>query len=154
MADVLLFHHAHGLTDGVRAFADRLRADGHVVVVPDLYAGRVFSTVEEGVAQIPSVEAACKETFGVGMGPFELMNVTGLPIAIHAATTLGRSLGSFYAPPRLLRHVLGHGGAGRGLEVREPVRQRVAAPGERQHPDHQQDQAQIGQVRAASKAVW
>ncbi len=50
MADVLLFHHAHGLTDGVRAFADRLRADGHVVVVPDLYAGRVFSTVEEGVA--------------------------------------------------------------------------------------------------------
>ena len=59
--------------------------------------------VEEGVAGIPTIEAACKETFGVGMGPFELMNVTGVPIALHAATTLGRSFGSFYAPPELLK---------------------------------------------------
>ncbi len=50
MADVLLFHHAHGLTDGVRAFADDLRAAGHQVTVPDLYDGRRFDTVEEGVA--------------------------------------------------------------------------------------------------------
>lgn len=50
MAEVLLFHHAQGLTDGVRAFADELRAAGHAVSVPDLYDGRTFATVEEGVA--------------------------------------------------------------------------------------------------------
>lgn len=50
MADVLLFHHALGITDGIRAFADDLRGDGHAVTVPDLYGGRTFATVEEGVA--------------------------------------------------------------------------------------------------------
>ena len=50
MAHVLLFHHAHGLTDGVLAFADDLRAAGHEVTAPDLYDGRTFDTVAEGVA--------------------------------------------------------------------------------------------------------
>lgn len=54
--------------------------------------------LEEGVADIPTIEAAAKETFRIGMGPFELMNVTGIPIAFHAATTLGAKLGPFYAP--------------------------------------------------------
>jgi dienelactone hydrolase len=50
MAEVLLFHHAHGVTSGVRGFADRLRRAGHTVHVPDLYEGLVFSSLEEGVA--------------------------------------------------------------------------------------------------------
>jgi dienelactone hydrolase len=50
MAHVLLFHHAQGLTDGVRAFAEQLREAGHVVITPDLFDGRTFATVEEGVA--------------------------------------------------------------------------------------------------------
>ena len=50
MAEVLLFHHAHGLTPGVVAFADELRAAGHVVHTPDLYEGKTFGTVDEGVA--------------------------------------------------------------------------------------------------------
>ncbi len=50
MAQVLLFHHAHGLTDGLRAFAGELQAAGHEVTVPDLYDGQRFDTVEEGVA--------------------------------------------------------------------------------------------------------
>ena len=49
MTEVLLFHHAHGLTDGVLAFADELRAGGHVVHAPDLYDGRTFDDLEEGV---------------------------------------------------------------------------------------------------------
>ncbi len=62
--------------------------------------------LEDGVADIPTVEAACKEAFGVGMGPFQLMNVTGVPIALHAATTLGEAFGPFYAPsPRLKQQV-------------------------------------------------
>ena len=50
MADVLLFHHAQGLTDGVRAFADELRAAGHTVHTPDLFEGRTFGSIDEGVA--------------------------------------------------------------------------------------------------------
>ena len=50
MAEVVLFHHTLGLTDGVRAFADRLRAGGHVVHTPDLFAGALPSSLEEGLA--------------------------------------------------------------------------------------------------------
>ncbi len=49
MTDVILFHHAQGLTQGVRLFADDLRAAGHRVTVPDLYQGQTFPTVAEGV---------------------------------------------------------------------------------------------------------
>jgi len=49
MAEVLLFHHALGLTRGVVAFADELRGAGHTVHTPDLFEGRTFDTIEEGV---------------------------------------------------------------------------------------------------------
>ena len=50
MAQVLLFHHIQGLTAGVRAFADDLRASGHDVHTPDLFDGRTFGSIEEGFA--------------------------------------------------------------------------------------------------------
>ena len=50
MAEVLLFHHAQGLTPGVIAFADELRAAGHVVHTPDLFAGRTFPSIDAGIA--------------------------------------------------------------------------------------------------------
>ena len=49
MAEVLLFHHAQGQTAGFLAFADRLRAAGHTVHTPDLYEGRTFASLDEGV---------------------------------------------------------------------------------------------------------
>ncbi len=49
MAEVLLFHHAHGLTKGVLDFADELRRRGHVMHVPDLYDGRVFNSLDDGL---------------------------------------------------------------------------------------------------------
>ena len=52
MAEVLLFHHAQGLTPGVVAFADELRAAGHTVHTPDLFDGRTFPSIEEGMAFI------------------------------------------------------------------------------------------------------
>ena len=55
MADVVLFHHAQGLTAGVRAFADRLRAAGHVVHLPDLYEGRTFADLDDGIAHAATV---------------------------------------------------------------------------------------------------
>src|SRR4051812_41169908 len=48
MAEVVLFHHVQGLTPGVVAFADELRAAGHTVHTPDLYRGRTFDTIQEG----------------------------------------------------------------------------------------------------------
>ena len=50
MAEVVLFHHAQGQTAGFLAFAEELRAAGHTVHAPDLYEGRTFSTLDEGVA--------------------------------------------------------------------------------------------------------
>jgi dienelactone hydrolase len=50
MAEVLLFHHAQGLTAGVRAFADELRNAGHTVHTPDLFEGRTFESLDEGLA--------------------------------------------------------------------------------------------------------
>ncbi|MEO8293495.1 MAG: dienelactone hydrolase family protein [Actinomycetota bacterium] len=50
MAEVVLFHHVQGLTDGVRAFAEELRAGGHIVHTPDLFDGERAATIEEGMA--------------------------------------------------------------------------------------------------------
>ncbi|MFC6987471.1 dienelactone hydrolase family protein [Streptomyces cirratus] len=50
MAEVLVFHHGHGLTAGIREFAEHLRQAGHTVHLPDLYEGLVFDNLEEGMA--------------------------------------------------------------------------------------------------------
>jgi dienelactone hydrolase len=50
MSHVVLYHHVQGLTDGVRSFADELRQSGHTVDTPDLFDGRTFATLEEGMA--------------------------------------------------------------------------------------------------------
>jgi dienelactone hydrolase len=51
-AEVLLFHHAQGLTPGLHAFADELRAAGHTVHTPDLFDGQTFGSIDEGMAHI------------------------------------------------------------------------------------------------------
>jgi dienelactone hydrolase len=55
MAEILLFHHAQGQTSGFLAFADELRAAGHVVHAPDLYDGRTFENLDEGVGYAKDV---------------------------------------------------------------------------------------------------
>lgn len=50
MANVLVYHHVQGLTEGVVAFADELRQAGHTVHTPDLFDGRTFATIEDGMA--------------------------------------------------------------------------------------------------------
>ncbi|MBT8342314.1 MAG: 3-hydroxyacyl-CoA dehydrogenase/enoyl-CoA hydratase family protein [Desulfatitalea sp.] len=63
-------------------------------------AGRML---EEGVADIATIEAAAKHAFKIGMGPFELMNVTGIPITVHSTQTLGAELGAFYGTCDIIR---------------------------------------------------
>jgi dienelactone hydrolase len=55
MAEIVLFHHVQGLTPGVEAFADELRAAGHTVHTPDLFDGRTFPTLEAGMAYAKTV---------------------------------------------------------------------------------------------------
>lgn len=55
MAEVMLYHHAQGLTDGVLAFAEELRTAGHTVHTPDLFDGHTFATLEAGMAHAREV---------------------------------------------------------------------------------------------------
>lgn len=65
MADILLFHHAQGLTEGITAFAEELRSAGHRVTVPDLYDCLTFPTVEAGVEHAKSLGFAALLEAGV-----------------------------------------------------------------------------------------
>jgi dienelactone hydrolase len=55
MAEVVLFHHLQGLTEGVRAFADALRVGGHTVHTPDLFDGELPASIDAGAAYTRSV---------------------------------------------------------------------------------------------------
>ncbi len=59
--------------------------------------------LEENIANPATIDAAAKKAFKIGMGPFELMNVTGIPIAYHSTVTLGKAFGPFYAPAKKLK---------------------------------------------------
>jgi dienelactone hydrolase len=83
MAEVVLFHHAQGLTPGVVAFADDLRAAGHTVHTPDLFDGRTFPTLEDGMAHVQ--EIGFGEVVDRGTRAVE-----GLPAAlVYAGFSLG-----------------------------------------------------------------
>jgi dienelactone hydrolase len=55
MAEVLMFHHAQGQTEGFHGFADELRDAGHTVHTPDLFDGRTFGSIDEGVAHAEEI---------------------------------------------------------------------------------------------------
>lgn len=57
MTEVVLFHHAQGLTSGVRAFAAELRSAGHTVHTPDLFDGKTFDSIQAGVGYANEVNA-------------------------------------------------------------------------------------------------
>jgi len=83
MAEVVLFHHAQGLTSGVLAFADELRRAGHTVHTPDVFEGRTFATVEEGIGFAKEVGFA--EVFERGVRAAEELP----PELVYAGFSLG-----------------------------------------------------------------
>ncbi|NIM95745.1 MAG: hypothetical protein GTO18_18750 [Anaerolineales bacterium] len=54
--------------------------------------------LDEGLANIPTIDQAACEAFKIGMGPFALMNATGIPISYHCTRSFGEALGDFYGP--------------------------------------------------------
>lgn len=83
MAEVVLFHHAQGLTPGVVAFADELRRAGHGVHTPDLFDGRTFDDLEKGMAFVR--ELGFGEVMARGERAVEKLS-TGL---VYAGFSLG-----------------------------------------------------------------
>lgn len=83
MAEIVLFHHAQGLTPGVAAFADELRYAGHLVHTPDLFDGRTFDSIENGMGFVKELG------FGEVMARGERA-VEGLPPElVYAGFSLG-----------------------------------------------------------------
>ncbi len=83
MAEVVLFHHALGLTPGVVTFAAALRRAGHTIHTPDLYDGRTFATLEEGMAYVEEIGFGAVIERGVRA-------VEGLPAElVYAGFSLG-----------------------------------------------------------------
>ncbi len=84
----------------------------HVIDTPGFAVNRFFvpwlneSTrlLEEDIANIPTIDDIAKKVFKIPMGPFELMNVTGIPIAYHSTINLGEKLSDFYLPSNRLRN--------------------------------------------------
>ena len=83
MAEVVLYHHIQGLTEGVRSFADELRQAGHTVHAPDLFDGRTFGTLDEGIAYAR----------GVGFGALAERGVAAAEGLRHDAVYAGFSFG-------------------------------------------------------------
>ncbi len=73
--------------------------------------------LEEGIATIPEIDAICMKAFGIGMGPFALMNATGVAIAWHAQQTL-ESFGTLYTVAEALRE---QGESGRHWATGDPA---------------------------------
>lgn len=67
------------------------------------YLNEATRLAEESVANLATIESVGRELFGTKLGPFELMNQTGIPIAFHSMTSLEHAFGSAYAPTALLR---------------------------------------------------
>jgi dienelactone hydrolase len=94
MAEVVLFHHVQGLTDGVRAFAEQLSAGGHIVHTPDLFDGQRPATIDDGIAL----------TQGIGdevLGERADRAVAGLPEGlVYAGFSYGVMLAQRFAQTR------------------------------------------------------
>jgi dienelactone hydrolase len=94
MAEVVLFHHVQGLTDGVRAFAEELSAGGHTVHTPDLFDGERPATIDDGIALVQGIEdEVLSERIGRAMA--------GLPEdLVYAGFSFGVAIAQRFAQTR------------------------------------------------------
>jgi len=93
MAEIVQFHHAQGLTPGLVDFADRFRAAGHTVHTPDLFDGRTFDSIGDGLAYVRTV--GFEEVMDLGVKaldglPSELVYV-GLSLGVMSAQKLAQT---------------------------------------------------------------
>jgi dienelactone hydrolase len=92
MVHVVVLHHALGLTEGVRAFAEGLRAPGRDVLTPDLFDGRTFATIEDGVAHAEALgmsELIARGFAAIPPGPAPLLAV-GISLGVLPAQAIAQ----------------------------------------------------------------
>jgi len=83
MAEVVLYHHVQGLTDGVQAFAETLRTAGHTVHTPDVFDGQVFDSIDDGLAF--AEEAGFETLVGRGVAAADAIR----PDVVYAGFSFG-----------------------------------------------------------------
>jgi dienelactone hydrolase len=93
MTEVLLLHHIQGLTRGVVAFADELRAAGHTVHTPDLFDGRTFGSIPEGEAFVGEIGMDAMRERGVATaeGLPEDLVYAGMSLGVVSAQQLAQT---------------------------------------------------------------
>jgi enoyl-CoA hydratase/3-hydroxyacyl-CoA dehydrogenase len=102
---VVTDHTPPEVTDTLLVFA---RSTGKVPIVvrdaPGFAVNRYFvpwlneaaRMLDEGLANIATIDKAACDRFKIGMGPFALMNATGVPIAYHCTVSYSETMGDFY----------------------------------------------------------
>ncbi|QHT57603.1 dienelactone hydrolase [Cellulomonas sp. H30R-01] len=92
MAEVVLFHHAQGLTPGVQTLAETLRAAGHTVHVPDLYDGRTFDDLESGIgyAEQTGFQTVVDRGVAAVRGLPDRLVVVGISLGVMSAQTVAQ----------------------------------------------------------------
>lgn len=94
MTEVVLFHHAQGLTPGITAFAGELRRAGHAVHTPDLFDGRTFGSIDEGMSYAAEIgfpdEVIARGTRAVEWLPAELV-YAGFSLGVLPAQKLAQT---------------------------------------------------------------
>ena len=90
MTEIVLFHHIQGLTSGIHAFADRLRAAGHTVHTPDSFEGRTFASIDEGQAYCSEIGFQSIRDRGIAEAEDLSADVVygGFSLGVMAAQTL------------------------------------------------------------------
>ncbi|KPI07187.1 dienelactone hydrolase [Actinobacteria bacterium OK074] len=103
--NVMLFHSTYGPRPAVRAAADRLRAAGHEVWTPDLFEGRTFETVEEGMAAQDAIgkEELLKRAV-LAAAPYSERGLVYAGFSLGAALAQTLALGDEKAKGLLLLH--------------------------------------------------
>jgi dienelactone hydrolase len=92
MADVVLYHHIQGLTEGVRSFADELRRAGHTVHTPDLFDGRTFAGMDEAFAFVRDAgDALDAKADGVAQALPDALVYAGISWGVGAAQRLAQT---------------------------------------------------------------
>ncbi|MFD5039739.1 dienelactone hydrolase family protein [Streptomyces sp. NPDC058377] len=133
--NIMLFHSTYGLRPAVHASAERLRAAGHEVRVPDLFEGHTFETVEEGMAfkdQVGKDELLKRAVLAAAPYSDQGLVYAGFSFGASVAQTL--ALGDAKARGLLLLH--GTSDVAENASVDElPVQLHVADPDAFESPD-------------------
>jgi dienelactone hydrolase len=93
VAEIVLYHHAQGLTPGVEAFASELRQAGHTVHVPDLYEGHTFATLDDGIAYMQQTGSATirERAIAAAEGLSDALVYAGFSVGVMPAQQLAQT---------------------------------------------------------------